>query len=139
MSDAALIASITPAQPSECDCPECQKLCTVTPCLATPEDIARLLMQGLRAPLLVRTLWLAGVPIGIPGIEMVQINARPCGGCPLLADGRCIIHPIKPTGGRLANHVPSRLDQNPDTAVALTWLAPHNRALVEMLLTLFPA
>lgn len=138
MNDAELIAEITPAKPSQCDCLDCQHLCTVTPCIGTPEDIARLLTQGLR-PLLVRTLWLAGLPIGIPGIEMVQINARPCGACPLLADGRCIIHPIKPTGGRLASHVPSRLDQNPDTAVALTWTAPHNRQLVEMLLSLFPA
>lgn len=135
--DSILISQVTDAKPNACNCPNCQALCTITPCIGTPEDIANLLTEGL-ARFLVRTEWHAGRSIGIPVIEMVQLNAHECGRCPLFQGGLCLIHPIKPTGGKLASHTPTDLARNPDTAVALTWLAPHNRELVANLLSLFP-
>lgn len=135
MNSAQLIASMTPARPHDCACQTCQKLCEHTPCLGTPQDIARLILDGF-APVLAKTLWLAGARFGLPAISMVQIAARPSGACPLLNSGKCTIHPIKPTGGKLATHTPLPFAINPDLAVALTWLLPANRTLVNQLLSL---
>lgn len=125
-----LVAAITDRRPSQCSCPRCQEMCQITPCLGTPQDIAKLFDAGY-AEHLCHTLWCGGLTIGVPEIEMVQLRAVPGGGaCPLFAAGRCTVHAIKPTSGRLAYHVPCSLAESPDTAVALTWLLPSNQALI---------
>lgn len=136
MTSSEIVARMCTLQPSECSCERCQEMCTNTPCLGTPEDIFRLVCEGYLDRLAV-TIWGAATHIGIPPIPMIQIRSEPCGACPLLEAGRCTVHAIKPTEGRLAFHVPTNFSNAPSLAVAATWCLPRNRKLVLHLFSLF--
>lgn len=107
MNDSAIIEKMTGLQPSVCSCDKCKNLCRIAPCLPTPDDVIKLVLAGYASRLL-PTTWAAGVPFGLPEIELVAPqydNKRGC--CTFLTDdGLCELHDkgLKPTEGRLAHH-----------------------------------
>lgn len=145
MTSSACIASVFKGAPSECSCERCVAMCERTPCLATPQDILRLINAGLK-DYLTPTTWMAGDVFGlIPPIEMIQINVNaetpldptPC---PFLCAGLCQLHgrSLKPAEGSLSScrhHV--SLEESPTMGVALTWLLKRNERLVAHLFALF--
>ena len=132
-SSEALVAGFCKATPNACACAQCVAMCHRNPCLGTPQDIERLMAAG-QGHRLRPTLWLVGVAFGMPAVKMVQIASGPCA---MLRDGLCSLHDagLKPTEGRLANcQARTGFLDSAVTAVALTWLMPANRALVERLI-----
>lgn len=110
---------------SECSCSICQSMCEKCPCLGTPFDIINLIEKGHAADL-IPTLWVAGLPIGIPQTHMLQLKQNEDGSCVLFKDGKCSIHEYKPLEGKLANCKKDSASDykkglTPSSAVALLW------------------
>lgn len=124
-------------QPSHsCNCEGCQAMCKRCPCLGTPDDIKALIDNGYIHQL-VLTKWSAGYQMGIPAIDMVQLQFDD-NGCVLFKDGLCTIHHtgLKPTEGKLASHATYKVTRekartSPVALVAVSWLASYNRSTVE--------
>lgn len=133
----------TGRRPCECKCQLCKRQCR-TPCLATPEDILRLMDAGLTARLFV-TEWAAGVMMGVIREPVLMIQAEQVGGSDLdpnarctffTPDGLCELHArgLKPTEGRLSHHS-LRIDnfkrsRSISWAVAQEWLNPDNAEVI---------
>jgi hypothetical protein len=126
------IKSITGTTENSCSCNTCKNMCKKTPCIGTPEDIARIIANGQVSQLSL-TLWGAGIPFGISPVEMVQpkfdYGKRQCSF--LTEDELCQLHNIglKPTEGKLADHTPlqrSTFKESTTYQVASTWLGPGN-------------
>lgn len=136
MNELDAIKQATHSKENECSCDRCVKMCKEVPCLGTPYDILRLAENGYIHRLSV-TDWAAGIPFGMPEIEMIQIQydgKRGC--CSMLYDnGKCALHRkgLKPTEGRLANckkkYSPGDLTLT--GAVAMMWLRPDNVPVIE--------
>lgn len=109
-------------KPTVCDCAKCQSQCH-TPCLGTPEDIARLIERGY-GDRLAPTTWAAGMVMGVTDrpVEMIQAVQREDGYCTFFHDGKCELHDLglKPTEGRLSHHS-LRID-NFNPKKSLSWL-----------------
>lgn len=108
-------------KPTECNCEKCQSQCR-TPCLATPEDIQRLIDAGYKDRLAI-TSWFAGILMGVTNksIEMVQAKIEN-GWCTFFHNGLCELHDkgLKPTEGKLSHHS-IRLD-NFNKKKSISWL-----------------
>lgn len=102
MTELEMICQRSGTQVTQCDCQLCQSMCLRAPCIGTPEDIVRLINNGYIHQL-ETTAWGAGERIGIETFLSVQIKLDTHGGCPLFKNGKCSIHEIKPTDGKLAN------------------------------------
>jgi hypothetical protein len=92
-----------------CDCKTCRKMCRVSPCLGTPEDIL-LLMNNGHTDKLSPTTFGTGKLLGVlPVIEMIQPRYEVDKlGCAFLSpDDLCTLHSagLKPTEGKLATHL----------------------------------
>lgn len=109
------IARQTGRKPVECCCGLCKAMCH-TPCLGTPQDILALIDAGY-ADKLCYTDWLVGVILGFTPncIAMIQIKEEN-GWCVFYHDGLCELHDkgLKPTEGRLASHIVSPREVNPE-------------------------
>lgn len=94
----------TGKQPSVCSCELCKKQCLTCPCLATPDEVERIIDAG-HGDKIFPTDWLVGVMLGLTNdsILMFQAEQTPTG-CVFFKDGLCSIHDIKPTEGRLSHH-----------------------------------
>ncbi len=107
---------------THCQCSKCQSQCH-TPCLATPEDIEKLMDAGY-AKRLAPTTWLAGVIMGVHPrpIEMIQAIREENGYCTFFHDGKCELHELglKPTEGKLSHHSIKVDNFNPKKS--LSWL-----------------
>ena len=134
----------TGRRPTECRCQLCKRQCH-TPCLATPQDILRLMDAGYTSRL-APTLWAAGMVMGVTSQPVPLIQAR-CedgawGGlldvganshCTFFtSDGLCELHAqgLKPAEGRLSHHS-IRIDnfrpsKSVSWAVVQEWLSPDN-------------
>ena len=121
-------------EPVECSCSTCQNMCKRAPCIGTPSDILVLIQNGY-IDQLEMSIWSAGIPIGIPEIEMVQLDYNDGKGCKLQVNGLCSIHHIKPTDGRLATCKPEAfVSKTPAVGfVALTWMLPENQHLISFI------
>lgn len=64
----------TGRRPTECRCQLCKRQCH-TPCLATPQDILRLMDAGYTSRL-APTLWAAGMVMGVTNQPVPLIQAR---------------------------------------------------------------
>ncbi len=96
-------------KPSSCKCQKCKQQCMNSPCIGTPEDMKRLIDAGY-ADRLAPTQWAFGMLIGMHHEPVAMIapqfdQERGC--CTFLKDGLCTLHELglKPTEGRLSNHV----------------------------------
>ena len=110
-------------KPTVCSCERCKNQCR-TPCLGTPEDIAKLIDAGYKDRL-APTEWWAGAVIGITKgpVMMIQAMVDKNGWCTFRCpDGLCELHDkgLKPTEGRLSHHTIA-LD-NFDPRRSLSWL-----------------
>lgn len=77
------------------------------------------------------TTWSAGLSYGVPMIEMVQIEDIK-GGCPMLKNGLCSIHHIKPIDGKLAHCTTTKAELIPPVfLVALSWNMAENKPIIE--------
>lgn len=129
-------------QASQCACGTCRGMCERAPCIATPQDILRMINAGL-APMLRMSTW---APFGPEtAIDMIAIDGgrdiidQPTP-CPFLRAGRCSLHEsgLKPTEGKRASCQHSQDDAaRLLAAVAGTWILPRNRRLVKHLFALF--
>ena len=111
---------------SECSCSKCASMCKNSPCLATPNDIVKLIEAGYVGNLR-PTTWAAGMAIGaIPfPIEMIQLETKTDGSCVFFKDSLCSIHNtgLKPTAGKISdNHEPTHFEDSGDWLVAREWL-----------------
>lgn len=134
-SSEALIGHLCRHERNACSCDRCVAMCERQPCIGTPQDIERLATAGHDAEL-TTVLWCVGVPYGLPPIAMVQMRA---GRCPMLRGGLCTLHGagLKPSEGALAScRRAATIVNHPATAVALTWMMPVNRELVDRLVAL---
>lgn len=103
MTELEMICKKSQTEVSECDCHLCQQMCSRAPCIGTPQDIVTLINNGYIHEL-EQTAYSAGNAIGIETFISVQIKyADDHGGCPLFKNGKCSIHHIKPTDGKLAS------------------------------------
>lgn len=133
MSEFEEIKRLSGTEPNACACSTCKDMCSKAPCLATPEDIVKLIDAGYQDRL-VPTLWMVGVLMGLgTPIAMVQARTMPNGSCTFLNDqGLCELHDsgLKPTEGKLANckttTVPSFL-QSANCLVARSWIDDKNQ------------
>ncbi len=131
-----MICKKSGTQVSECDCPLCQSMCKKAPCIGTPSDIKRLIDNGYIHYLGVTT-WSAGTHIGIDTFLSVQIVKDDHGGCPLFKNGKCTIHDIKPTDGKLASCKVLHWDRKKPTyyhIIADTWNGLHNLKLMKFII-----
>ena len=123
-------------QPHDCSCNKCAAMCKRSPCLGTPADILRLIDAG-HVDKIGLVHWAAGMLIGIPIIDMVQLDQLPNGSCIMFKDGLCTLHEsgLKPTEGKLAQHeeefqrIPTH--QPLPVIVAKTWLLKDNIPAIE--------
>lgn len=137
MTEQQTIETLTGASQHSCTCQECQKMCKRSPCIGTPDDIRRLINNGYIHKL-VLTCWVAGLALGVPAINMVQMEYDEHG-CVLFKNGLCSIHDtgLKPTEGKLASHnakvfrSPADAQKSVAVQVALTWLLPWNQQTVK--------
>lgn len=103
MTELEMICKKSGIEVSECDCALCQTMCKRAPCIGTPQDIVTLINNGYIHEL-EQTAYSAGNAIGIETFISIQIKEdHDHGGCPLLKNGKCSIHHIKPTDGKLAS------------------------------------
>ena len=134
----------TGRRPTECRCQLCKHQCH-TPCLATPQDILRLMDAGYTSRL-APTLWAAGMVMGVTSQPVPLIQARVEDGawgglldvgadshCTFFtSDGLCELHAqgLKPTEGRLSHHSIRidnfRASKSVSWAVVQEWLSPDN-------------
>lgn len=101
MTELEMICKKADVKPSTCDCPDCQSMCRNAPCIGTPADIVNLINAG-HVHQLELTMFNALVHIGLEPFPSFQIRHE-LGGCPLFIDGKCSVHHIKPTDGKLAS------------------------------------
>jgi len=95
----------TGRKPIQCKCCQCQQQCHI-PCLATPQDILKLIKAGY-ADRLAWTDWYAGMLIGVTDHPVGMVQATTVGDwCTFFHDGLCELHDkgLKPTEGRLSHH-----------------------------------
>ena len=95
----------TGRKPIQCKCKACQQQCH-QPCLATPQDILKLIKAGY-ADRLAWTQWLAGYLMGVTDHVIFMVQADKEGDwCTFFHDGLCELHDkgLKPTEGRLSHH-----------------------------------
>lgn len=133
----------TGRKPIECKCAKCRSQCFQTPCLGTPYDIVKLLLNGYHESL-IHTVWAVGMVVGsgIPPVEMIQLEQGKSG-CVLFKDGLCPLHDLglKPTEGRLSSHEIKADNFNFRKSlaynVAKEWLKDSNKDIVRLLMTLY--
>lgn len=135
------ISRKTGRKPVECRCQLCQRQCSVSPCLGTPEDIERILDAGHGDGLAV-TYWMAAMMAGyypLP-IIMVQLIQKEDESCVFFSDGLCRLHAagLKPTEGRLSHHS-TKLDnfkfgKSISWNVAKEWLDGRNAPTIERII-----
>jgi hypothetical protein len=101
-----MIARVSGCSENACACDKCKSMCRKTPCIGTPSDILKIARAGYLDSL-VCTTWAAGIPYGLPPVEMVQPRYdEEKKACTFFTyDGKCVLHDLglKPTEGRLAN------------------------------------
>lgn len=125
---------------NECSCKACQKMCTHSPCLATPDDVLKLIELGHKNKLSL-TLWATANVVTqgkYPIVEMVQLKgelngiARGTRTCVMFDNGKCSIHTNKPLGGKLAHHS-NTFDEviSREVKIANLWLKEKGRKIVE--------
>ena len=142
------IVQKTGRKPCECKCQRCRSQCH-TPCLATPQDILRLMDAGYTSRLK-PTLWAAGMVMGVTSEPVPLIQAECLDGawgglldvgagshCTFFTeDGLCELHALglKPTEGRLSHHSIRidnfRASKSISWAVVQEWLSPDNADVV---------
>lgn len=112
----------TGKKPSECKCQQCQKQCRTCVCLGTPEDMQKLIDAGY-SDRLILTAWAAGKVMGItteviPMVSPLYDNCK--GACTFFKNGLCELHikGLKPTEGRLSNHVATISNFDPKKSIA---------------------
>lgn len=109
-------------KPTVCSCEKCKSQCH-TPCLATPEDISKIIDAGY-GDRLAPTEWVAGMIMGVTDrpIDMLQAKIEDNGYCTFYHDGKCELHDLglKPTEGKLSHHSLKIDNFNPKKS--LSWL-----------------
>ncbi len=100
------IMAISGATISECSCDKCKGLCR-TPCLGTPEDIAKLIEAGY-GDRLAPSLWCVGMLTGLikEPIKLMAPVLEKNGWCTFRTqEGLCELHDkgLKPLEGKLAS------------------------------------
>lgn len=126
----------TGRKPCSCRCKKCQSQC-LTPCLATPHDIRRLIEAGYKDRLEVTVCNYGPIRLYIgQDIRMVQAKMSESG-CTFFHDGLCELHDLglKPTEGRLSHHSITLSEWSPRRSIAINvakeWLEPENREIIE--------
>ena len=124
------IGAITKLKENSCHCEKCVAMCKHAVCLGTPEDIERLFEAGY-GDRLEKTIWAAGLKIGIPLMQMVQpLYDEGKRQCTFLTDeGLCELHDkgLKPTEGKLANCKHETIEAAAlPFVVAMTWKPYQN-------------
>jgi Fe-S-cluster containining protein len=138
MTELEMICKRSGIEVSECDCGICQSMCRQAPCIGTPADIVQLINNGYIHQL--ETCgYSAGNVIGIETFFSVQIKTDTRGGCPLFKDGKCTIHNIKPTDGKLASCKSlffNREDKKPTYLhlIAESWNASENLSRIAFII-----
>lgn len=127
----------TGLKPNECNCSKCVKMCRTTPCIGTPEDIAKIAQAGFEERLQV-TMWASGMPYGIPPVPIIAPRfdtERGC--CTFLTEfGLCELHEsgLKPTEGKLATCDPAvkaTPDNHPAFIIAKMWMKELHEIIFE--------
>lgn len=138
MTEVQYISDITNAHSNECSCQRCANMCARCPCLGTPNDILRLINNGL-GEFIQDTAWAVGLLYyGHPDvIDMVQLKSTQ-NGCCMLENGKCKLHQLnlKPTEGVLATCNPIigvQHLQNLSYAVAKDWEHPRNAKAIRII------
>jgi len=119
-----------------CACQKCKRMCQLSPCMGTPEDIEKLLNAG-HADKLAITAW------GNPGNTYVVIMPRKktneavitnmVGECVFYEKGKCLLHAdgLKPKEGRISNHRTSHNGLKVRNVVAVEWKKPEAEKLID--------
>jgi hypothetical protein len=135
-----VIEEATGLPESACSCNRCQGACHIIPCIGTPQDILNLVNNG-HTDKLIRTTWLAGVRVGMPPVEMIQIRYdHQRRRCPMLTDqGLCSLHQdgLKPLEGKLSScYRPPGFDKSrpePGQIIAAMWAEPYFQPTVRLI------
>lgn len=136
MTELEMICKKSETNVSECDCPLCQSMCLNAPCIGTPADIVTLINHGYIHELEL-TFWDAGKQIGIEPYGCIQIRRNEDGSCPLFKKGKCTVHEIKPTDGKLASCKDLFYDKSKPSylhLIAEAWNRPHNVKLMTFII-----
>src|ERR1700722_14752638 len=106
LPDTIKISKMSGCKPNACSCNKCSDMCRRQVCIGTPNDMLTVANNGF-SEYLVSSLWLVGLQIGIPPMEMVQIKFdTKKRRCSMLTDeGLCKLHDLglKPTEGVLSS------------------------------------
>lgn len=129
----------TGRKPISCKCQECKKQCS-TPCLATPQDIEKIMDAGF-ADKILPAGWAVGIILGVTPhvIPMLQLEQTPTG-CVFFKDGLCGLHDLglKPTEGKLSHHTQKvetfTPHKNLTWNVAKEWINPDNTDVIERII-----
>lgn len=138
LPDTRKISEITGAKQTQCSCNACKHMCHKQSCIGTPNDILTLANNGFSEHL-ISTVWAAGLIIGMPLIDMVQIGYdEQKKQCPLLTEGGlCRLHAldIKPTEGVLSDMHGTNKNAGPRMLimVANSWLLDRNKKSIALL------
>ena len=134
----AYAAELTSFKQSECDCKTCRGLCSMVPCMGTPQDIKAIIDAG-RGHILTRKWHLGSCCHGMPPLDIVMVRNVVIGsGCSQFDGEHCAIHHtgLKPSEGKFANHAETH---SSFWAIASMWFLEENAELVEWLRNHFPA
>lgn len=101
---------------SDCSCEKCQGMCSLSrPCWGTPTDVKKLIENGFANRLMLdyyegeldkkKIPYTEILSPALVGSEGKRAPFWPVGRCTFYTvDGKCEIHDIKPTEGRVVNH-----------------------------------
>lgn len=138
MTELQYISDLTNAKPNECSCNKCAEMCLRAPCLGTPNDILKIINNGLGEHLQ-ESIWATGmIFFGHPTlIEMVQLE-HTNKGCCMYENGKCKLHNtgLKPTEGVLATCNPILEIQHVaqlSLIVAKEWESPRNDKAIRII------
>ncbi len=97
-----------------CKCQICRNMCTVSPCLPSPEDVVNLMANGFKDKLILSEY--RDKKYGFyEGIEMVAPRIKKDGSCVFFnSDRLCDLHELglKPILGKLADHDDAKNSKN---------------------------
>ncbi len=128
----ATVAEYIGTEETQCQCEKCQNMCKTAPCLCTPFDVINLIEKGYKDSF-IPTVWAAGLQVGLPVIDMVQLKYEH-GKCVMFKDGKCSINEHKPLEGRLADCKKSSAEdyngKTPAVTVAMMWTSPVFNLLI---------
>jgi hypothetical protein len=133
----AYAAELSAFKTSECSCKTCRGLCSMVPCMGTPQEIKAIIDSG-RINILNRKWHLGTACHGMPPLDCVMVRAVAIGnGCSQFDGQHCALHHtgLKPSEGKFANHSETH---SSFWAIAATWFLDENAELVAWLRGLFP-